>query len=49
MVYVVFSLSESFSATVIFFPAPLMSGISICGGDTTTFSVGLSIWMNSLK
>ena len=49
MVYVVAGFSESLSSTTIFFPAPFISGISICGGDTTTFSVGLSTVMYSSK
>ena len=40
---------ESFSSTSIFFPALFISGISACGGDTTTFSVALSILTNSSK
>ena len=48
-VYVVFSLSVSFSSTSIFLPAACISACSICGGDMTTFSVGLSTCMNSSK
>lgn len=37
------------SLTDIFFPSFFISGASFCGGETTTFSVGLSIFMYSLK
>ena len=49
IVYVVFSFSESRSATVMNFPRVFISGISICGGDTTTFSAAFSSFTNSLK
>ena len=49
IVYVVLGLSESFSSTSIFLPEGFISACSICGGDITTFSVGLSTCMYSLK
>ena len=48
-VYVVLGFSESFISTTMRFPAALISGVSICGGDITTFSVGLSTCMYSSK
>ena len=48
-VYVVLGMSESFSSTSIFLPAAFISACSICGGDITTFSVGLSTCMYSSK
>ena len=49
MVYVVFSLSVSFSSTVIRLPPSLISGASNCGGDTITFDCASVSFMNSSK
>lgn len=43
------SLERVDELTAMRLPSPLISGASSCGGDTTTFSVGLSILINSLK
>ena len=47
MVYVMSSLSESFSSTTILFPALFISGVSSCGGDTTTLLAASSSLTNS--
>ena len=44
-----FAFKVSCKATVIRFPFTFTSGASNCGGDTTTFSVGLSSVTNSLN
>ena len=48
-VYVVFFFKESLSSTMILFPAPFISGISSCGGDTTTLLVASSTFIYSSK
>ena len=49
MVYVMSGRSESLSSMLISFPAVFISGISTCGGDTTTLFDASSSLMYSSK
>ena len=49
MVYVVLGSSESISSTLMRLPEVLISGISTCGGEITTFSEAFSIFTASSK